>query len=112
MNVYDKANELARELRDCSEVVAYRNATDKIDSNPANKKMVDDFRKKQIELYTLQMQGKQPSKDQMDALNSLYSVISLNSDVKQFLEAEMTISKMYQDIMKLITDAIGVNIQG
>lgn len=109
MNVYDKAHELARALKDSPEVVEYRRLTDKINANANNKKIVDDFRVKQIELYNLQVQGQEPSKEQMEAINSLYGVMSMNPEIREFLEAEIKFSRLWEDVTKIIGEAVGLD---
>lgn len=109
MNVYDKAHELAAALKTTPEVIEYTEAVKKIEVNEANKRMVDDFRKKQMELYTIQMQGMQPSKEQIDSLTNLWNVIGLNPDIKNLLESEMKFSRIWGDIMKILNDAVGLN---
>jgi cell fate (sporulation/competence/biofilm development) regulator YlbF (YheA/YmcA/DUF963 family) len=109
MNVYDKAHELASELKNSPEVIEYKKAQEKINSGAANKKMVDDFRKKQLEVYSIQMQGKEPSKEQIDSINSLYSVISMNSEVRGFLESEMRFSRLWEDVLKILGDAVDID---
>jgi cell fate (sporulation/competence/biofilm development) regulator YlbF (YheA/YmcA/DUF963 family) len=110
MNVYDKVNELARVLKTTPEVIEYKNAFEKINLNPTNKKMVDDFREKQLELYSLQMQGKEPEKEQLEKANKLWSVINLNSEVREYFEAEMKFSRLWEDIMKILGDAVNINM--
>ncbi|TDT61981.1 YlbF family regulator [Fonticella tunisiensis] len=110
MSVYDKAHELARALKVAPEVVEYKRALDKIKANEKNKKMVDDFRNKQIEMYKLKMEGKEPSKEQMDAINNLMGIISLNSDIREFLGAEMRFSRLWEDIMKILGDAVDIDL--
>jgi cell fate (sporulation/competence/biofilm development) regulator YlbF (YheA/YmcA/DUF963 family) len=108
MNVYDKVNELARVLKTTQEVIEFQKANDKLGNNNTNKKMVEDFRQKQVELYSLQMQGKQPSKEQIDSMNSIWSVISLNNDVREYFEAEMKFSRLWEDIMKILGEAVNI----
>jgi cell fate (sporulation/competence/biofilm development) regulator YlbF (YheA/YmcA/DUF963 family) len=109
MNIYDKAHELARLLKETPEVTEYSEASKKIQANASNKKLVDDFRQKQMELYSMQMQGIQLSQEQMNAFNNLWNVISLNPEVRSFLEAEMKFSKLWGDIMKILGDAVGID---
>lgn len=111
MNVYDKTHELARELKVTPEVLEYKEAVKKIESNPNSKKMIEDFRRKQMELYNLQMQGLQPSKEQMDSLTNLWNVIGINPEVRGFMESEMKFLKLWEDIMKILNDAVGLNIE-
>lgn len=110
MNVYDKAHELAAILKSTPEVIEYKACKERIEANPTNKKMVDDFRKKQIEVYTLQMQGKQPSKEQLESFQGLYSIVKMNPDADKYLEAELRFSQLYSDIMKILGDAAGVDL--
>lgn len=110
MYIYDKVHEFARELKNTPEVVNYKKALDKINSNEKYKKMVEDLRKMQFEIYSIQLQGKQPSEDQIKAFESLSNIISLNPEVKDFLEAEMRFLTLWQDIFKIITDTIGIDL--
>lgn len=110
MNVYDKVNDLAKVLKSTDEVIGYKKAVEKINLNEANKKMVDDFRKIQMELYSLQMQGKEPSKEQLDTANNLWSIINLNIEVRDYFEAEMKFSKLWEDIMKILGEAVDINM--
>lgn len=110
MNIYDKVNELAAMLKTTPEVIEFKAAKEKIENNPSNKKMVEDFRKKQIEIYSLQMQGKQPSKEMMESFQGLYGIVKMNPDVNRYLEAELRFSQLYGDIMKILGDAAGVDM--
>lgn len=109
MNVYDNAHELARALKETPEVAEYSEASKRIQSNENNKRLVDDFRQKQMEVYSMQMQGMQLSQEQMNAINNLYNVISLNPEVRSFLEAEMKFSRLWGDIMKILGEAVGID---
>lgn len=108
MNVYDKAHELASILKTTPEVIEYAEAVKKIGANETNKRMVEDFRRKQMELYTIQMQGMVPSKEQMDSLTNLWNAIGLNPDIRGLMESEMKFSKLWEDIMKILNDAVGL----
>lgn len=108
MNVYDKVNELARELKATTEVIEFKKANDKIKLNEANKKIVDDFRTKQLEMYSLQMQGAEPSKEQMEGVTQLWNIANTNSEIREYFDAEMKFSRLWEDIMKILSDAVGI----
>lgn len=110
MNIYDKANELANELKSYPEVIELRKAAEKIKLNEANRKMLDDFRKVQIEAYTEQSQGGKISKQLEEKLQNLYSIVSANSDVRDYLMAEQKFGVVWQDIMKILNDAINIDL--
>ena len=111
LNVYDKAYELKRALTECQEVKDYKSALEKVKANPTNKSMLDDFRKKQIEIQAKQYSGKQPGKEEMDELERLYNVVSLNPDIKNFLQCEYRFSLLMNDISKTISEAVDIGIE-
>jgi cell fate (sporulation/competence/biofilm development) regulator YlbF (YheA/YmcA/DUF963 family) len=110
MNIYDKVHELARVLKVTPEVVEYKRAFEKIKADETNMKMVEDFRKKQLEIYSIQAQGKEPSKEQMDSFRNLANIISMNSTIREFLEAESRFAVLWEDIMKILRDAVDIDL--
>lgn len=110
MNVYDKAHELAQALKECPEVIEFRDASKKIEANSTDKKMLEDFRKIQIEAYTDQVKGGKMSKETEQKLQNMGSIISLNPNVSAYLQAESKFGVIWEDIMKTLNDAIDVNL--
>lgn len=109
MNVYDKAHELAKALSECQEVIEFRNASSKIEQNETNKKMLEDFRKLQIEAYTQQIQGGQMSKELEEKLQNFGSVISFNPDVSAYLQSEARFGILWEDIIKILNESVDVD---
>lgn len=112
MNIYDKINDLAKALKVTPEVVDYKKARDKMEVKPENKKMVEDFRKKQFELYSMQLQGQELPKEKVEQMNSLFSIISTNPEIRDYLDAEMKFSRLWEDIMKALGEAAGIDDLG
>ncbi|MHC1721332.1 MAG: YlbF family regulator [Clostridiaceae bacterium] len=110
MNIYDKAHELARALRDSSEAAELRDAGKKIKNNDKNKKMLEDFRKIQIEGYTEQMKNGKMPPELTEKLQNLASIISMNPDLSKYLQAEQRFGIMWEDIIKILNDAVGVDL--
>ena len=110
MNVYDKAHELARELKDCPEVIQFRNSSEKVQGNDLSAKMIKNFRQIQMEAYSEHMKSGKVSEATEKKVQSLASVISMNSDVASYLQAEGKFAIIWEDIIKILNDAIGVNI--
>lgn len=109
MNIHDKAHEFARELGKCEEVVKLRETSKKIMDNENNKKMLDDFRKLQIEAYTQQMQKGSVSEETQEKLKNMGPVISMNPVVSEYLQAEQRFSIMWDDVLKILNDGIGID---
>lgn len=110
MNIYDKAHELARALKDSPEVKELREAGKKIEGSDLGKKMIEDFRKIQIEAYTEQMKTGKMSAELTGKLQSLSSVISMNPDAARYLQAEQRFAVIWEDIMKILNEAVGVDL--
>ncbi|SMC21502.1 Cell fate regulator YlbF, YheA/YmcA/DUF963 family (controls sporulation, competence, biofilm development) [Clostridium acidisoli DSM 12555] len=109
-NVYDKAHELAKVLKSYPEVSEYREASEKIKNNADAQKIIEDFRKIQFEAYNEQMEKKQLSEDTKKKFENISNIISMNQDVAQFLTAEQKFSIIWQDIIKILTDSIGLDL--
>lgn len=109
MNIYDKAHEFARELGQCDEVVKLKEVSKKIADNESNKKMLDDFRKLQIEAYTQHMQKGSVSEETQEKFKNIGDAISLNASVSEYLQAEQRFSVMWDDVLKILNDAIGID---
>lgn len=112
VNVYDYAHSLARALKESQEYRAYQAARTRIKAKPSAEAMVKDFHKKQLDLQTLIMQGKEPSKEQKDGLERLLGVIQGDPDVREYLGAEQRLSVILNDIYKILGEAIEVDLPG
>lgn len=109
MNIYDKAQEFAKELKDCPEVVELREISKKIKENEINTKILDDFRKIQFEAYSEQMQTGSISDEIKAKLNSIGSIIAGNPAVNEYLQAEQRFSVMWDNVLKTLNEAIGID---
>ncbi|WP_350344362.1 YlbF family regulator [Proteinivorax tanatarense] len=106
MNVYDYAHKLVKAFKESDDYQQYKEVSEKIKSDSSSVKMLKDFRKKNFELQKLQMQGKEPSQEQMEQIQKLFETISLNKDIETFLMLEQRIGQTMSDIQKIIGDGI------
>ena len=111
MNVYDKANELARAIKESDEFKRYKDASEKIDKSEEHKKMIKDFMDMQYKSYVAQMKGEQPDEKMISEFNLLYSTMSNISDIKDFLESQMYFARLMEDIQKTIADAADTGVE-
>ena len=109
MNIYDKAHELARELKSCPEVIEFRNSSEKVQSNDLSAKMIKNFREVQMQAYSEHMKNGKVSEETEKKVQSLAGVISMNADVASYLQAEGKFAIIWEDIIKILNDAIGIN---
>ncbi len=111
-NVYDKAHELAKAMKDDETVTAYREAVLNIEKQEAKKKMIEDFRAIQFEAYQDKMTKGEVSEETKKKLQDVVSIIQLNPEITDFLEVEQKFSILFDDIMKILNEAIGIDIIG
>ncbi|MBP2073085.1 YlbF family regulator [Thermoanaerobacterium butyriciformans] len=108
MNVYDKAYELKKAIEELPEYKAFKEAFEKIESNEQNKKMLEDFRKKQLEIQTKELTGEEVTKEDEEKLKKLYEILSLNPELNAYLSAEYSFSRIMDDITKIIMDVVNL----
>ncbi|MEF2968844.1 YlbF family regulator [Paenibacillus sp. M1] len=106
MNIYDKANELAKALRESQEVADITAAMKLVEADPESKRMLDDFRVRQSGMQQAMMNGEMPAQEEMEKMEKLFDTLSLNLNIRRLFEAEQRLSVIIQDINKIITDSL------
>lgn len=107
MNPYDAAHILAKALRESPEFKEYGEAQKLLANDSAAREMLLDFRKEQFRLQKQKLSGLEVAPEQLEKLDKLYEVLSLNLTVKRFLDAEFRFSKLIGDIQNIINEAAG-----
>lgn len=106
MNIYDKARELAQAIKGSGEFLQAKEAKQAIDADPDSKRMLDDFRAKQLELQSRLMTGERPAQEEMENMEKLYEVISLNLNIRRLMEAEKRLSVIFEDVQKILGESL------
>jgi len=106
MNIYDKANELAKALKESSEVTEITSAMKLIEADPEAKSMLDNFRTQQMELQQRMMSGDMPAPEEMEKMEKLFEVLSLNLNIRRLFDAERRLSVIIEDVNKIISDSL------
>lgn len=105
MNIYNSILTFSNDFKNCDEVKEFKNLKKKIDENKENKKMVDDFHKKLYEYQVAKANGKDV-KEMEKNLNELNILLMSNSEISAFMAAEVRISTIINDIVKMLEDTI------
>lgn len=111
-NVYDKAHELAKAMKEDETVTAYREAVKKVEADDVKKKMIEDFRTIQFQAYQDKTAQGEVSEDTKKRLQDLVAIIQLNPEIMEYLDVEQKFSILFDDIMKILNEAIGIDIIG
>jgi len=110
MNVYDAAHQLARSLSECSEYIEFKKAKEKLEQDAQAEKMLKDLRSKQIEIQALRLSGK-CTEEAENNLKNLYNIVSHNSLLQRYLEAEERFAVLFSDIQNIIMKGIDLEIE-
>lgn len=106
INVYDKARELSNALKDSEEFKEYKRLNSVILANPKKKEMVDDFRKKAMDFQMKNMGKEEEDKEGLEKLENLQNILFQDEDIRNFLQAEVKFSILFQDINKIIIESV------
>ncbi|WP_138752472.1 YlbF family regulator [Paenibacillus sinopodophylli] len=106
MNVYDKAYELAKTLKESEEASQLKLAKEEAEANPEAKSMLDDFRERQTFLQQKMMAGEEPSTEDMEKMSALYEVITLNPLIGKLLDAERRFAVVFEDVNRIMSDVL------
>ncbi|AJS59598.1 YlbF family regulator [Paenibacillus sp. IHBB 10380] len=106
MNIYDKAHDLAKALKESEEVQEISSAMSIIETDPEGKQMLEDFRERQMELQQRMMSGDMPSPEEMETMEKTFDVLTLNLNIRRLFEAERRLSVIIEDVNKIISDSL------
>jgi cell fate (sporulation/competence/biofilm development) regulator YlbF (YheA/YmcA/DUF963 family) len=106
MNVYDKAYELARSIKESAEYKSMAAARAQISQDADSQRMLDDLRSRQSELQSRMMAGDMPPQEEMERLQKLYEVAGLNPAISRLFDAERRFSVILEDVQRIIAEPL------
>lgn len=101
---YDKAHDLARAIKESEEYRAVTDLQAKVDRDKQASRMLDDFRKRQLELQMRQMSGEEISQEEAEQMQRLYETLNLHADIRLLLETERRLFLAMEDIQRIIAE--------
>lgn len=107
-NVYDKAHELARALKESQEYKHYLDMKAKINENADLSKMINDFQDKNMAVQTQQMLTGQMDKDGMTELQALYQIVMSDPLAAQYMQSEYAFTQVVSEVYKILGEVIRV----
>lgn len=110
MGIYDSANRLAQEIRESEEVREVRRLRQIAEADDTNRALLEEYRRLQLALQMQAMGGPSAGDDAMDRFSKISSLLYMNQDVQAYLMAEMRMQKLMADVLKIISEAAGMNL--
>ncbi len=102
MLVYDKAHELANEIKknaDCQEYVRLKEI---VMADEKNKALLTDYKKLQLEAQAMYLSGSEPKEESLEKLKKLGELLAFNPDVTAYFAAEYRLQTMMGDVYKIL----------
>ena len=106
MNIYDTANNLAREIKESEEYKSYAQIKEKISKTADKKAKLDEFEKMRYTIQLSAMQGKPENNEQIKTLQEKYATLINDEEIREYFEKEMKFNIMMADINKIISEAV------
>ncbi len=110
MYIYDKAHELAREIKNCPEYAEYIRTKNEAFEDPTSADLIKQYKKLQFSAQAEMITGKQPDESTLDQLQKISDVLSFNSKVSAYFAAEYKFNTLISDIYKIIGSACDVDM--
>lgn len=105
MSVSERAHELARTLQESEEYKRYTEAKEKLQCDEKNANLLQEFRRRQLELQIAEVSG-EDIENSLEQLENIYQKLSLNATINEFLTAEYQLVRMMTDVQKIIGEAL------
>lgn len=106
MNFYDKVHEMVRAFKDTPEFREYVELKNKLKEEKDAYDRLKDFKERQKNYQMEYIDGKEQSKEKLDEMQNLYSIVIQNETSRKLLENEMKINVMLADMQKIIGAAL------
>lgn len=105
MYVYDRANALAKDIRESNEYKQYIALRDEIYADEGTKDLLKQYKTLQMQGQAAVMSGQEVDSELLDKLKKLGEVLAFNPKVTEFFSAEYRFQTVISDIYKIIGDA-------
>ena len=108
---YDSAHRLAADIRQSEEYQTYHRLKDDVMADETVAALIREYRKLQVSLQMAAMAGQQPDSTDIQRFSGITTVLFAQTEVSQYLLAEMRLQQALADIFKIITDAADIDMQ-
>lgn len=108
---YSSVHRLAQEIRQSEEYLTYHNLKESVMADETTAALLKEYKKLQSRVQLVSASGAQPDQDDVQRLQGIMSVLFANPEVSQFLLAEMRLMQTLGDIIRIVTEATGIDMQ-
>ena len=105
-NIYDTANQLAKEIQQSEEYMTYKIAKEAINLNFELKSKIDEFEKARYDAQIVALQTGKDDENKMRHVQELYGELIQNQEASQYFDEEMKFNILIADVNKIIGEAV------
>lgn len=106
MKVYDKANQLAKDLKESEEYLAYKQIKEEVNQNSELKSKIEDFEKIRYDAQLMTLRGEKQEEDKMHKLQEMYDILLKEPKIKEYFDKEVRFNVLLADVNKIIGEAV------
>ncbi|WP_267202461.1 YlbF family regulator [Limosilactobacillus kribbianus] len=106
VNIYDTANEMSRQLVETQEFLGLKKAFNELKEDKEAFESFKKFQTMQATAQRKQMQGQNPTDDEIKAIQTLAKEISGKKAVQNLMNNERQVDQMLQQLNKTITSPL------
>lgn len=107
MLVYDKAHELANEIKRDADYIEFARLREIVMADEKTKALLADYKKLQLEAQAMILADNEPKEETMGKLKTLGELLAFNPEVTAYFVAEYRLQTMLGDVYKILGDACG-----
>lgn len=112
VNIYDDINKLESTLRKTQEYKTLKEAVELVRADEESRKLFTNFRDIQTKLQEKQMNGEELLEDEYMYLQKTAQLAQQNPKILTMLEAEMAVSKIIEEINRIVVKPIQSMYEG
>ena len=109
VNLYDLANNLARELKNSEEYKEFIRTRDIAMENETQAALLKEYKKLQFQVQVA-MAGGKTNPEEMERLQKIVQVLQLSREATDYIMAEFHFQKLLSDIYKILGDVAGIDL--
>ncbi len=108
---YSAAYRLAEEIRRSEEYRTYHELKDSVMGDETQAALIREYRRMQMTIQMNALAGQQTDPEETQRFTALAALLFAKPEVSAFLMAEIRLQQTMADIMKIVTEATGLEIQ-
>ncbi|GAK06077.1 hypothetical protein JCM19037_4638 [Geomicrobium sp. JCM 19037] len=105
-NLQDKAKELANAIAESEEFKALERLHQEVESDEVANRMLTNFREIQLTLQEKQMQGEQPTEEEIMQAQKQFEMVQQHEKISELMEQEQQMSNVIGQVNQTITEPL------